>query len=82
MYQYVFEEVERILENLRKTIENSQIPVEQGKVVQITCSMGTAYLKKKADADNKNIIYEGIQKADTALYRAKHRGRNRIEFEI
>lgn len=82
LHQYTYEDVKFILNTLRKTIESSQVSISAGKSIRITCSMGVAYLKKDKNIGTKEIIYDGINRADVALYRAKHNGRNRIEFEL
>lgn len=82
MYQYELFEVKRILNNFRLRVEQSPIPIDEKMTVHITCSMGTAYLKKEKGIETGKIIYEGMQRADRALYNAKNNGRNRIEMEL
>lgn len=57
-----------ILENIRKTIEQTNFPV----VGNITCSIGATINKK-----NEHIL-ESINRADIALYEAKTNGRNQL----
>ena len=61
-----FETAERI----RKSIESSQFDV-RGKHLSVTVSLGLASYPE--DGSNIDIV---VDKADKALYRAKHRGRN------
>jgi len=57
-------------ERLRKSIEKMTFYDNQ----HITASFGIVMLDKNFD------IYENIKKADIALYRAKEKGRNRVEM--
>jgi diguanylate cyclase (GGDEF)-like protein len=52
----------------------SQIPVSG----RVSCSFGVATLVP----DQHHSIAELIQKADAALYQAKHNGRDRIEVAL
>jgi diguanylate cyclase (GGDEF)-like protein len=61
----------RLAERIRATVETHQFK----RVGQITCSFGVTAV---GPGDNVESI---IQRADTALYRAKWAGRNRVERE-
>jgi diguanylate cyclase (GGDEF)-like protein len=62
---------ERFLEKLRnETIEAG------GETLQITCSGGVTELKAYEERTE-----DLIDRADTALYRAKQKGRDRVETE-
>jgi diguanylate cyclase (GGDEF)-like protein len=63
----------RLAERLRRAIEEARFPAGEGWVVQKTVSIGVAAfpLDARSAADM-------LQKADGALYRAKHSGKNRV----
>lgn len=61
-----------LAERLRKSIEGSRHPLDDGTELTITCSIGVA------EASCRNIE-ETIAVADAALYLAKRSGRNRVE---
>ena len=63
------------LENLRIDIKSEKI-LHPFKEISITVSMGVSFWQKS------NNIEEFIQKADTAVYKAKRNGRDRIELEM
>lgn len=67
----------QIAERLRLTLAQQLIPMENQATINITVSMGVAHL---IDADTS---FDSLMKrADKALYRAKHLGRNQtINFE-
>lgn len=60
----------QIAENLRRIVERTDIKI----VNRITASFGCALSKKDI------TIEELIHNADSVLYKAKHRGRNRVEL--
>lgn len=59
-----------LAEKLRASIQGIALP----PVENITCSFGVAQLRQGEDVENL------IRNADKALYRAKDRGRNRVEI--
>ena len=61
-----------VAERLRETVAATPIPLEHGPPVLVTVSIGVASFAN-ADA-NINVF---MNRADGALYEAKHRGRNR-----
>jgi diguanylate cyclase (GGDEF)-like protein len=62
----------RIAENLRESI--SALPVEiQGKTLNLTISIGVSEFNGSESPD------QTIDRADSALYKAKNAGRNRVE---
>jgi|GEM_PF-2197400 len=65
------EEIVKIAENLLKDIEEKS-EKEIGK--KITVSIGVSVCENYSDIDNK------IEEADFAMYRAKEKGKNRVEF--
>ena len=64
------EDAVKMAENLRMRIEN----VKFGSIGTITCSFGVTEFRKDDDK------YEFIARMDKALYIAKNKGRNRVEF--
>ncbi|WP_456400725.1 putative bifunctional diguanylate cyclase/phosphodiesterase [Persephonella sp.] len=61
---------ERILNDIRKT------PIEiNDETIYVTASIGL-----NVSTEKSHSIYEGIKKADIALYQAKANGKNRIEI--
>jgi diguanylate cyclase (GGDEF)-like protein len=64
------------LEELRLAV--AARPVIHGEhSIQITCSFGVAWLSKSCTE-----VEHIVNAADTALYRAKRKGRNRVEFTL
>jgi diguanylate cyclase (GGDEF)-like protein len=62
-------------ERLRDRIERLEVPVLNGDgVVRITASVGAAALPESATTDKDALV----QAADSALYRAKRLGKNRV----
>ncbi len=76
------DEAVKILEEIRKSIEKERffLPVERYApiIVKITASIGFAEL----DKSSSTVEDELIKKADSALYKAKESGRNKVvEFK-
>ncbi|WP_052177667.1 diguanylate cyclase [Methylotenera sp. G11] len=63
-----------VAERIRLFIQNTQVPLPTGESsLQLTVSIGLSSLSSKEDN-----IDDLINKADKALYQAKHTGRNRV----
>jgi len=67
--------VAAVAERFRKRIGGERINTQEG-MIPITVSMGVA-ASDKAKRRNMNTL---VRAADSALYRAKENGRNRVEF--
>jgi len=61
-----------VAERLREAVEGARVTREEGVPLRITVSIGVAAL---AGLDNLDTL---MSQADSALYDAKHRGRNRV----
>jgi two-component system cell cycle response regulator len=64
---------ERIAERLRKAVASKPFDAESGNPIQVTISAGIANVIG-ADDDLAKLL----KRADVALYKAKHEGRNRV----
>jgi two-component system cell cycle response regulator len=63
-----------VAERLRRSIAGEPFAVNKGaKRIEVTISIGLSTLERKGEA-----IADVLKRADTALYRAKHDGRNRV----
>ena len=60
-------------ERIRKAVEDYSYELKNKKIVKVTVSLGFFEFDKP-----NNSFYEGIKKADKALYKAKEYGRNRV----
>ncbi|HKQ95054.1 MAG TPA: diguanylate cyclase, partial [Aestuariivirgaceae bacterium] len=67
----------RVAERLRELIEGLGMPHRSSDLGLVTASMGVTSLVPDSRGDSR-ILFE---LADTALYRAKRAGRNRVEAE-
>jgi diguanylate cyclase (GGDEF)-like protein len=74
-------QAEMLAQRIRKAVETNLIPAGDGSHVSVTISMGVLAIEEQSDTaiDNpKSYLRELFAKADSALYRAKESGRNRI----
>ena len=63
-----------VAERLRRSIAGEPFSIDRGnKRIEVTISIGLATLEKKGEP-----IADVLERADVALYRAKHDGRNRV----
>jgi two-component system cell cycle response regulator len=63
-----------VAERLRRSIAGETFSVNKGeKRIEVTISIGLATLERKGED-----VADVMKRADTALYRAKHDGRNRV----
>jgi diguanylate cyclase (GGDEF)-like protein len=63
-----------VAERLREAVADLSIPIDGGKL-QFTVSIGVSTYARGEPLD------QAIERADQALYRAKHNGRNRVEAD-
>ena len=63
-------EAVEVAERIRKRIAEHQFPLEASKKLNVTVSAGIAFVE--------DDLRDAIKRADTALYEAKRRGRNRV----
>ncbi|MBU1236859.1 MAG: diguanylate cyclase [Gammaproteobacteria bacterium] len=70
------EEALQLAERLRQRIEASAVPAG-GRDLHYTASIGVTSM-----AASDASVRAALQRADTALYRAKRLGRNRVEWEM
>jgi two-component system, cell cycle response regulator len=63
-----------VAERLRRSIAGEPFAIAKGtKRIEVTISIGLSTLEKKGEA-----VSDVLKRADNALYRAKHDGRNRV----
>jgi len=63
-----------VAERLRRSIAGEPFAVNKGENrIEVTISIGLSILERKGEA-----VADVLKRADTALYRAKHDGRNRV----
>lgn len=67
-------------ERIRSWVSGSPY-LEEGIELQLTVSIGVAQNRPDVTYGTNNLE-DMIERADKALYRAKHRGRNRVETEL
>lgn len=69
-------------ERIRLKIENTPVIIE-GKEIFITASMGVAvYCGENKRVNRQEILEDLINRADTAMYRAKEKSRNTVEYDF
>lgn len=64
-----------LAERLRAAVAAIEVKSSDGAILRVSASFGVAALHKMRSVE------ESIDKADKAMYLAKHRGRNRVELE-
>ncbi|WP_028950815.1 putative bifunctional diguanylate cyclase/phosphodiesterase [Sulfurihydrogenibium subterraneum] len=64
-----------VAERIRSSVENLKIKINEDDYIKTTLSIGVFL-----DTDKVKSLQEAIKKADVALYKAKNKGRNRIEI--
>ncbi len=60
-------------ERVRAAVEGSPLPVDDREAVGLTVSIGVGLSRRNATAESI------LERADKAMYEAKHKGRNRVE---
>lgn len=65
-----------VIKRIRRTLEKQEFSF-QSKIIHATASFGVAGLHREKLVDFASLV----ARADTALYSAKQKGRNRVEFE-
>jgi two-component system cell cycle response regulator len=66
-----------VAERLRRAIAGEPFSVHKGaKRIKVTISIGLSILERKGEP-----VSDALKRADVALYRAKHDGRNRVVAE-
>ena len=66
-----------IAEKLRETVDGQSVPIDGETHISFTVSLGVA----SVDVENESNIDTALNRSDTALYRAKNSGRNKVMVE-
>lgn len=66
-----------VAERLRKAVSSLEFHDADGKMFNVTCSIGVAGFDSKIHHQAKDLV----EAADVALYRAKNNGRDRVECQ-
>ena len=69
------EEARQLAEEIRQKVENTAFSIGANKTIDVTVSIGFSTINPKDTTATK--LY---QLADTAMYEAKHAGRNQVKF--
>lgn len=76
------EQADMLAQRIREVVESNEIPTGRGRsTISVTISVGMHVVEEQFDlqADNlKNYLKDLFTRADSALYRAKDNGRNRV----
>ncbi|WP_227872279.1 histidine kinase N-terminal 7TM domain-containing diguanylate cyclase [Paenibacillus albus] len=76
------EQAEMLAQRVREVVENNHIPIGRGRPpISVTVSMGMIAVEEPFEQqydDIKDYLKELFSKIDSALYRAKDDGRNRV----
>ncbi len=70
------EEVIPYVEEVRQSVENASVPLEEGKEVRVTISLGVTITHPTLDSPDK-----ALHRADQALYASKQMGKNRFSVD-
>jgi diguanylate cyclase (GGDEF)-like protein len=74
------EQAEALAERIRAAVSDTPLEISPGLHLNMTVSIGIACVVPDRDAaDLKAIAEQLLARADAALYRAKQKGRNRVE---
>ncbi|KJJ84547.1 domain S-box/diguanylate cyclase (GGDEF) domain-containing protein [Candidatus Omnitrophus magneticus] len=76
----LLEEPLEVAKRIKKSIENNSITLLDGKMVNVTLSMGLSFLNCLGPSP-VHTSEEFIKEADTALYYSKEHGRNAISYK-
>jgi diguanylate cyclase (GGDEF)-like protein len=75
------EQAAALAERIRLAVCETKLQTPQGASLQLTVSIGVAgIVPPRDDADLKAVAEQLLAEADSALYRAKQLGRNRVEL--
>ncbi|MBC8359769.1 MAG: diguanylate cyclase, partial [Candidatus Aminicenantes bacterium] len=77
------EKAREVAERIRKTVEETRIALDGGKIVKVTVSLGVSTFVNEGltPYENETEIKRLIARADEALYDAKNTGRNKVAFK-
>jgi two-component system, cell cycle response regulator len=67
------DEVREVAEQIRTGIANASIPLSNGRILKMTCSLGISYV---LEGEPLPALETLVDRADQALYQAKSSGRN------
>ena len=67
-----------LAERIRQAMESAPVPLEDGRAVHLSVSIGVAAVAARATQSPAEAGSALLQHADAALYRAKSEGRNRV----
>lgn len=62
-----------VAERIRHTLESEKVPIQEGKMISVTASLGCSTFPNVGDSEELLM-----KAADNALYQAKESGRNRV----
>jgi diguanylate cyclase (GGDEF)-like protein len=65
-----------VAERIRRSIEQTELPLEDGSALRFTVSLGVTQIHEEEEGHDRII-----RRADSAMYRAKQTGRNKVESE-